>query len=409
MKLKLGMIGLGQRGSTLLNTLVSFDNVEIVALCDLYQDRIDDANKVVKEKCGYESKGYTDYTALLADENVQAVIVASSWETHADLAIASLNARKITALEVGGALTVEDCWKLVDTYESTKTPFMFLENCCFDKLELMMTNMARHGLFGEIVYCSGAYSHDLRDEVLGGNVNRHYRLNNYMHRNCENYPTHQLGPIAKILDINRGNRMVRLVSVASKSAGLRSYIERNKDKIDPAVVDAKFRQGDIVNTVITCEDGATIMLILDTTLPTVYDRQLLIKGTQGMLNQSNNFAVIDGDEKGEEYWTGIENTMNHINSAVKYEDEYLPDMWKNITEEDRQTGHGGMDGFELHAFVDCALNGKEMPIDVYDAASWMCISALSEQSIALGNMPMAIPDFTRGKWMSRKRKDVIDF
>ena len=128
-----------------------------------------------------------------------------------------------------------------------------------------------------------------------------------------------------------------------------------------------------------------------------------------MFNQSNNYAVLDSDEKGEEHWTGIENSMAHINSAVKYEEEYLPDFWKNITDQDRETGHGGMDGFILHAFVDCALNGKDMPIDVYDAASWMSITALSEQSIALGNMPVAIPDFTRGKWMSRKSKDVIDF
>ncbi len=408
-KLKLGMIGLGQRGFGLLSTLVLFDNVQIVALSDCYQDRIDRANKVITEKGGKAAKGYPDCRGLLADQEVQAVIVASSWETHADIAIACLVAKKITALEVGGALSVEDCWKLVDTVESTGTPFMFLENCCYDKQELMITNMVRHGLFGEIVYCSGAYSHDLRDEILGGNINRHYRLNNYLHRNCENYPTHQLGPIAKILNINRGNRMVSLVSVASKSAGLRSYIRRNKDKVDERVHDATFRQGDIVNTIITCSDGATILLTLDTTLPTVYDRQLLIKGTEGMFNQSNNYAVLDSDEKGEEHWTGIENSMAHINSAVKYEEEYLPDFWKNITDQDRETGHGGMDGFILHAFVDCALHGKDMPIDVYDAASWMSITALSEQSIALGNMPVAIPDFTRGKWMSRKSKDVIDF
>ena len=403
------MIGLGQRGYGLLNTLVFFDNVEIVALSDCYQDRIDRAVRVVKVKSGVAAKGYVDWRDLLAADEVDAVIVASSWETHADIAVACLLARKATAFEVGGAICVEDCWRIVDAVENTGTPFMFLENCCYDRQELMITNMARHGVFGEIVFCSGAYSHDLREEILGGYKNRHYRLNNYLHRNCENYPTHELGPIAKILDINRGNRMVSLVSVASKAAGLRSYIDRNKDKVDERVHNAVFRQGDIVNTIITCANGATILLTLDTTLPTVYDRKLVIKGTEGMFDQSCNYAVLDCEKKDKEYWTGIENTLAHINSAIKYEEEYLPDIWKNITEEDKKTGHGGMDGFMLQTFVDRVLHGGEMPIDVYDAASWMCVSALSEQSIALGNSPVPVPDFTRGKWMARKRKDVIDF
>jgi len=308
-------------------------------------------------------------------------------------------------MEVGGAYTLEECWELVSAYEETKTPFMFLENCCFDKTELMATFMARDGLFGEIVYCSGAYSHDLREEVASGKENRHYRLRNYLNRNCENYPTHELGPIAKILDINRGNRMLSVVSVASKAAGMENYIKRNSDKY-PDLKDIKFKQGDIVNTLITCSGGQTISLILDTTLPGVYDRDLIIKGTKGMYNQSANFAVIDGEVEHTK-WTGIENTMDLINSAVKYEEKYLPEFWKNLTEEQKNSGHGGMDGYMLDIFFDAIRNGDEMPIDVYDAAAWMSISCLSEQSIALGGAPVTVPDFTRGKWLIRPRKDVV--
>ncbi|HEY8419199.1 MAG TPA: gfo/Idh/MocA family oxidoreductase, partial [Clostridia bacterium] len=189
------------------------------------------------------------------------------------------------------------------------------------------------------------------------------------------------------------------------AAGMESYVKDNSADY-PELVDAKFKQGDIVNTIITCAGGQTILLTLDTTLPGVYDRALIIKGTKGMYNQSANYAVLDGEER-EEKWTGIENTTALLNSAAKYEEKYLPDYWKNITEEQRKVGHGGMDLFMLQTFFDALENGDEMPLDVYDAASWMSVVCLSEQSIALGGVPVAIPDFTKGKWLIRPRKDVI--
>lgn len=404
-KFRVGIIGLGQRGSVLLNLMLHYmSNIDVVAVCDLYEDRVANAIKSIKDKTP-DVKGYTDYNKMLRESILDAVIIASAWESHSNIAITALTKGIPVGMEVGGAYTVEECWELVSAYEQTKTPFMFLENCCFDKTELMATFMARDGLFGEIVHCSGAYSHDLRKEVANGLRARHYRLRNYLNRNCENYPTHELGPIAKILDINRGNRMLSLVSIASKAAGMESYV-KDKSADYPELVDAKFKQGDIVNTIITCAGGQTILLTLDTTLPGVYDRALIIKGTKGMYNQSANYAVLDGEER-EEKWTGIENTTALLNSAAKYEEKYLPDYWKNITEEQRKVGHGGMDLFMLQTFFDALENGDEMPLDVYDAASWMSVVCLSEQSIALGGVPVAIPDFTKGKWLIRPRKDVI--
>ena len=404
--MKIGMIGLGQRGNALLSVILTyFKEIEVSAVCDNYPDRTEKAIKEIEDKTGSRACACSTYEELL-QKNLDAVIISASWEEHVPLAVACMEAGIAVGLEVGGAYCVEDCWRLVDAYERTKTPFMFLENCCYDKTELMATFMARKGIFGEIVHCSGAYSHDLREEICGGWKNRHYRLRNYLQRNCENYPTHELGPIAKILDINRGNRMVSLVSVASKSRGLQEYVSDEKRKADPRLRKAVFKQGDIVDTLITCANGETIHLMLNTTLPCVYDRALVVRGTKGMYNQSCNFVVLDG-ETTEGLWTGIENNLKRIDSAKAYEQKYLPAYWKNLSEEDKQTGHGGMDGYMLQEFFAHVKSGKEMPIDVYDAASWMCVSCLSEQSIMLGGQPVAIPDFTRGKWIQRSRLDVV--
>lgn len=406
-KLKIGIIGLGQRGGTMTGTILACDDAEIVAVCDVYEDRRAEIADKVKEKQGELPAAYSDYRDLLKDENVQAVFVASSWETHVKIAIDSLEAGKITAMEVGGAYEIEECWELVRTYERTKTPFMFMENCCYDRFELLTTALVRAGKLGEIVHCKGAYAHDLRDEVAGGYVNRHYRLLNYQKRNCENYPTHELGPIAKLLNVNRGNRMVSLVSVASKAAGLEAFINSDKNP-DKSLIGTKFKQGDVVNTVITCANGETILITLDTTLPRYYSRDFTVQGTKGICVQDANMVLLEEKGNTHEFYDANKTLEKNLNNAEEY-NEYLVTQWQNITEEEKNLGHGGMDYFMFKEFIRCALSGEEMPIDVYDAAAWMCVTALSEQSIALGGQPQAIPDFTRGAWIKRAPKDVYEF
>ncbi len=409
-KVKLAVIGLGQRGRILTEkVLCSMDDVEIIAVCDVYQDRCDEVSKIIEEKKGNRPYTATDYAAVLAMPEVEAVFIAAAWEYHVEIATAAMLSKKITAVEVGGAYSVEDCWKLVKTYEQTKTPIMFMENCCFDRAELMVTAMVRDGVFGEIVHCSGAYGHDCREEIIKGNELRHYRLRNYIHRSCENYPTHELGPIAKILDINRGNRMVSLVSVASKSSGLKQYIKDHSDSVDPQLKNVEFKQGDIVNTIITCANGETIHLRLDTTLPRFYNRELTIHGTKAQYEMSGNLVFIDEGKTSDDYPLGSKFYFENINNLEKYEDKYLPEKWKNITKEEMEAGHGGMDAYEFRVFIDAIKNNEEMPIDVYDAASWMCVSYLSEISIIKGGESVEFPDFTNGKWLLRKRKDVIEF
>ena len=399
--LKIGFIGLGQRGEWLMkNVLNNFPDTDIVAVCDSYADRAEAAAARVQENRGNIPSIYTDHKALLADENVQIVIISASWEAHVPLAVDAMRAGKVTALEVGGAYSVEDCWQLVRTWEETQTPFMFLENCCYGEKELLATRLTRLGILGEVVYCHGAYCHDLRAEICGGIENRHYRLRNYLARNCDNYPTHNLGPIARLLNINRGNRMVKLVSMGSKSRGLESYVNQNEKYTH--LEGKHFTQSDIVTTMITCADGALITLKLDTTLPRAYSRELTVSGTKGIYSERGNIVLEDGGNY--DHDDTIELCRD---TADKYKD-LRPQIWKDITEEEIKAGHGGMDTLMLRSLFEAVRAGAEMPIDVYDAAAWMVITCLSEASIAGGSVPVDIPDFTCGQWETRKPKDIID-
>ena len=400
-KIKLGFLGLGGRGNGLLgNVLRNFPDVDVVAVCDSYEDRTAAAAKRIADARGNTPKAYGHYTELLADPNVNTVIISASWEAHVPLAVEAMKAGKAVGLEVGGAYSIDDCWRLVRTWEETKVPFMFLENCCYGQRELLATKLVREGKMGEVVYCHGAYCHDLRGEISGGVANRHYRLRNYLIRNCENYPTHDLGPIAKLLNINRGNRMLKLTSMASKSRGLAEYV---KGKEEYAFLEGKnFAQGDVVVTMITCADGAMITLKLDTTLPRACSREFSVSGTKGMYAEEGNVLLLDEKEFNHElgmpaYW----------NTADEYKNEQ-PRIWREITEEEIKAGHGGMDTLMLRSFFGALLSGEEMPIDVYDAASWMAVTCLSEASIANGSQCVDIPDLTGGQWVLRDPLDVTD-
>ncbi len=407
-RIKLGVVGLGCRGYGLLRDNITKlrEYYHVTAVCDVYEDRVEAAKKLICE-CGDEAPfGTVNYSELLRRDDVEAVLVSCAWEYHVPVACEAMRAGKAVALEVGGAYSVDDCFLLVRTWEETKVPFMLMENCCYDKDELLATSMARKGVFGEIVHCSGSYSHDLREEVTRGKENRHYRLRNYLSRNCDNYPTHELGPIAKLLDINRGNRMVSLVSVASKSAGMEAYVEAHKDTMNPELIGVDFKQGDIVHTIITCAGGETILLKLDTNLPRFYSRDFTVRGTKGFYEQGANVVFIE--KEGEpEIWSPLPAYRKLINSGAEYEKDYLPSVWKDITPEQIESGHGGMDSIEFIEFAKAYRRGAEMPIDVYDAAAWMAVSALSEISIKNGGAAVDVPDFTGGRWLLRERKDVV--
>jgi len=405
-KIKLGIVGLGCRGYSMLKSVIlPMEFCSVVAVCDVYADRVDRAADKVKEVTGEEPYKTTDYIDLIKNGGVDAVYVASSWESHIEVAIAVLEADISVACEVGGAYNLEELYALIRAERNSLGKFMFMENCCFGKSELLATSMARSGKLGRIVHCAGAYSHDLRKEVAEGNIKRHYRLRNYMLRNTENYPTHELGPIARVLNINRGNRMLSLVSVASCSHGIQEYIEDTKlYEEDPTLKNAEFAQGDIVTTIITCAGGETITLRLDTSLPRFYNREFTVRGTKGMYEQGCNvffFDGMNGEVDAPKFY------KEYFDNAKQYEKDYLPPEWSALTEEELKKGHGGMDYIMFRRFIDCLMNGEAMPIDVYDAAAWMSVSVLAAESIEKGGVPVAIPDFTDGKWTIRKSEDVL--
>ena len=393
-KVRIGFIGLGARGKGLLKDIVLENGKAVVtAVCDIYSDRTAEGVKIVEDKTGVKPFASDDYRDIVVRPDVDAIVIASAWESHIPIAIAAMEAGKKVGMEVGGAYTVEQCFDLVRCSERTGVPLMLLENCCYGRRELMVRNMVELGVLGEIVHCSGGYMHDLREEIAFGKENRHYRLRNYKNRNCENYPTHELGPIAKVLGINRGNRMLSLTSTASKARGLHEYIMNNKAD-DTELVGTQFNQGDIVTTVIKCAGGETITLTLDTTLPRAYSRGFTVRGTKGMYEEATDSVFIDGDEHfpGRKMWGNFD----------KYVEKYEHPIWKAYKESGVQGSHDGMDWLEFDRFFDALLENRPFEIDVYDAACWMCITALSEQSIALGSMPVAIPDFTAGAWTERK-------
>lgn len=403
--IRFGVIGYGNRGRGITRkVLFALPDVEVVAVCDEYADRTERAVAEVTERYGKTPLSSTNYLDLLSHDALDAVYVASSWETHVEVAIDALRRGIPVALEVGGAYSLDSLWGLVHAQEASGTPLMFMENCCFGKSELLATSLVRHGILGDIVHAHGAYAHYLAEEIAGGNINRHYRLRNYLSRNCENYPTHELGPIAKVLGINRGNQMISLVSVASRAAGMEDYIAQHAAEY-PDLVGKRFRQGDIVNTIITCADGSTVSLRLDTTLPRHYAREFTLHGTRGLYEQNTNMVYLAGEH---EDFNTAEHYRANIGNAERFEADYLPRAWKEMTEEMLRAGHGGMDSVEFVVFCDCLRNGKPMPIDVYDAAAWMAITTVSEASIAAGGLPQAIPDFTSGAWTCRPLTDVVE-
>ncbi|MBO5649332.1 MAG: Gfo/Idh/MocA family oxidoreductase, partial [Clostridia bacterium] len=385
-------VGLGCRGYGLLEMVLdTMPDVNVIGVCDLYEDRIENARQLVISKRGTEPAVTTNYHDFLKMDEVDAVITPSSWEAHIPICIDAMNAGKYVATEVGGAYSVDQCWELVKTYERTGVPCMLLENCCYGREELAVLNMVKKGLFGEILHCEGGYEHDLRDEVALGHQNRHYRLDNYMHRNGELYPTHELGPIAKYLNINRGNRMLSLTAMASKARGVNAWI-REKRGADFENADYAFAQGDIVTTCIKCAHGETIVLKHDTTLPRAYSRGNLVHGTKGIWSEDKYGCMFDGTCEGDS-WSHTFTDMN------EFFPEHEHPLWKNYT---AVGGHGGIDYHAMRGFIEAVKAGTQTPIDVYDTASWMVISCLSEDSIAMGSMPVAIPDFTNGKWVRRE-------
>ena len=394
-KVKIGYIGLGRRGIHVMeNNIVPMADVEIVHVSDLSAARMQKAADIVSEKTGNTPKMTADYKEILKDDSVDAVFIMSGWDGRVQMAIEAMRAGKYVAIEVGCAENLDSCFELVKAYEETKMPVMMLENCCYGRREMMVLNMVKQGLFGEIVYCTGGYHHYLNDCELFKDIDTeeimHYRLAHYRDENRENYPTHELGPISKVLNINRGNRFVSLASFGSKSVGIKDYATRKFGESSPYAT-ADYKQNDIVTTILTCAGGETVTIVLDTTLPRAYySRNFSVRGTLGMSSEEKEVVFLDGMEE--------EVTSNEKEMYEKYDHPLHAEYVKKGVKE----GHGGMDWLVCRAFIESVKAEIDTPIDAYDTATWLAIGALSADSLANGSRVVEFPDFTNGKWQNRE-------
>ncbi|MBQ3816207.1 MAG: Gfo/Idh/MocA family oxidoreductase [Clostridia bacterium] len=387
--IRMSVIGIGGRGKWWLGELLKMEDVEITAVCDKHEDRMEAARAMCAERYGHEVFGSVDYREVLArDDGSEAVLITTYWNDHVPIAIAVMKSGRYAAFEVGPAQSIRQCWDLVRTYEETGIPCMLMENCCYNREEMTVLNMIKKGLFGEILHCQGGYQHDLRS-ISNGMERDHERTWQYLHRNAELYPTHELGPIMTYLDINRGNRLMSLNSMATKSRGLQKYV-RDHFGPDHPLAKADIRLGDIVTTTIRCANGETIVLTHDTSSPRPYSRGGRVQGTKGLWMEDLHALHIEGRSPGES-WEPME----------KYWDEFEHPLWKKSRAGAFTGGHGGMDWLVMRAFLNAVRRKIQTPIDVYDSATLMAVAELSEESIAMGSAPVAIPDFTDGKWVKR--------
>ncbi len=384
--IRIGVIG-GGRGRGLLETMCCMEDVVFSAVCDKRDDRLALMQQVLADNGRPAAKEFKSHTELLHSGMIDAVIIATDWTTHIAIACEAMEAGIPVGCEVAGASSMEECWKLVRTYERTKTPIMLLENCCYGRYELAAMNMADKGLFGEILHCECSYEHDLRDEVCTGLETGHYRLQNYTTKNGDVYPTHGIGPMAMLLKINRGNRFVSLTSMATKSRGLHLWAMNNLPEGHP-VRDREFNLGDVVTTMIKCANGETIYLTHDTSNPRPYSRGNQVQGTKGLWQEDGNHIHIEGRSPAHT-WENMDD----------YFAEFEHPIWKWFQTEGVSGGHGGMDFLELRAFVNALEQDLPMPIDVYDMATWMSISVLSQKSVNGGGELQHFEDFTDGNWI----------
>ncbi len=396
-KIRIAFVGYGQRGVGILNLLLKMKDVEVIGVCDSYIDRAEKMAEIVLEAKGNTPFVSTSHKEIIEKCELDAAVVCTSWSYHIPITIDFMEAGVPVGFEVGGCDSIEECWDLVRTYKKTGVECMMLENCCYCREEMMVLNMVKKGIFGEVVHCDGGYIHDLREEIATGNEKRQYRLNNFIHRNCENYPTHAYGPIAKLLNFNHGNRALTLTSVSSKAIGMNAYAKQYYDSLENKnLVNTKFSQGDVVTTTITCAGGETITLTLAITLPAFYSRNFNVFGTGAYYDDKTKQVFFNPDKRLED---DGESHKPYLKNVDDIREEYDHPLWKEYLKAGVTEGHGGMDWLVLRAFVESVKSGTKPPIDVYDAVAWMAVTPLSEQSIAMGGMPVSFPDFTDGKWI----------
>lgn len=415
-KLRVGFIGVGYRGQGHLSLALQRNDVDVIAICDVQQRMMDMAlarvAKSGKPKPQVILDGPTGYKKLLDNKDIDAVIISTPWEWHAAMCLDAMNAKKYVGCEVITGTTIEECWELVHTSERTGMPLMMLENVCYRRDVMAVLNMVRQNVFGELIHLQGGYQHDLRGikfndgkDPLGPGAEfgekafteAQWRTHHSLHRNGDLYPTHGIGPVAMMVNINRGNRLTQLSSYATKAKGLHNYIVEKGGENHPNSK-LNFKLGDVVTTMIRTANDETILLQHDTNLPRPYSLGFRVQGTRGIWMDVNKSIYIEGQSAEHDRWE----------DAKPWLEKYDHPLWKKYGSDASGAGHGGMDWFVFNAFIEAAKQRKPTPQDVYDAVTWSAITPLSEASIQQGGASVEFPDFTAGQWMYRKNDFAID-
>jgi hypothetical protein len=402
---RVGVIGLGDRGSGAVERLTNIEGVEIKALCDLRQVAVAGSQKYLKSIGRPAAKEFSGndnvWKKLIEMPDLDLIYICTPWVWHTPMAVYAMESGKHTTCEVPIARTIDEAWQLVETSEKTKKHCMMLENCCYDFFELLTLNMARNGLFGDIIHGEGAYNHNLMgynfkkpidDRQTDGAYTGMWRLKENATRNGNLYPTHGLGPICEVMNINRGDKMEYLSSMSTNDFTMGPH-EKLLSANDPFYAEwraSKFR-GNMNTTLIRTTLGKTIMVQHDVSSEQPYSRIHLVKGTQGMAVKYPKQMIALGES-----WAK-DDEMKTIT------EKYTPEIVKRVGELAKKVGgHGGMDFIMDWRMIDCLRNGLPLDQNVYDGALWSSVAPLSEWSVANRSQSIDVPDYTGGSWKTNK-------
>jgi hypothetical protein len=388
-KVRIGFIGVGSRGSSLLGNLLELEGVQIKAVCDVVPSRVKSAQQRVAAKGQPEPAGYaksdTAFEELCRRDDIDLVYIATPWDLHVRMAVCAMKEGKHTAIEVPAAMTIAECWQLVDTAELTRRHCLMLENCCYGEIELLVLRMARQGVFGELTHGEAGYLHESRDYLLQDSGGANWRRRFITDSNGNLYPTHGLGPVALYMGIHAGDKFDRLVSMSSREQALSRRCE-SLPTGNP-LRGERFACGDINTTLIQTALGRTIMVQFSLVQSRPYSRINLIAGTTGTFCDYPPRLHLDGQPEG---W---------VTDLQAYHEEYGHPLYKKLNAQARQSGgHGGMDYVMNWRLIQCLREGSPLDLTVYDAAAWSSIVPLSIASVSKGSAPVVVPDFTRGAW-----------
>lgn len=400
---RVGFIGLGMRGPGAVNRFTNIPGTEIVALCDIYPERVENTQKIL-EKAGFpraaEYSGSEDaWKKLCERDDIDLVYIVTDWKNHADMMIYAMEHGKHVACEVPAAMTLDEIWRVINTAEKTQKHCIQLENCVYDFFELTTLNMAQKGLFGEILHAEGAYIHNLAEfwDYYEGD----WRMEFNKEFRGDVYATHGMGPACQVLDIHRGDKMNYLVSMDNKPVNIPEYLIEKRGLSPDSAYD--FQNGQNTMTIIRTENGKTMHIQHDVSSPRPYSRMYQVSGSKGFAQKYpiEGYA-LDGNEL-KDGNPDLENLSSHafVSNDVKNElmEKYKHPIHQELEEIAKKVGgHGGMDFIMDYRLVYCLQNGLPLDMDVYDLAEWCCLADLGRISIENNSAPVAIPDFTRGHW-----------